>query len=108
MGDEAATVAQLRAEVRRPREQREADRAEVDFWRQRDDATTEVLRAVAASPVDFGRVLDMLGRRALSEAGRVSVQLRDGDHLMTVNSAGGVLASRPGSFRVHSRRSLKR
>ena len=54
---------------------------------------SDVLRIIAGSPADFGRVLEALGRAAhtLGEAEGVAVQLRDGDHLMTADSADGVL-----------------
>jgi len=57
-------------------------------------ALGDVLRIIAESPADFGRVLEALGRaaRTLGEAEGVAVQLRDGDHLMTADSAGGVLS----------------
>jgi class 3 adenylate cyclase len=93
MVDDAATVEQLRAELRRCLERAELAEAEDAFWRQKEAATGEILRAIATSPVEFKRVLDTLGRAAatLGEAERVSVQLRHGDALIAVDSSTGAL-----------------
>jgi transcriptional regulator with GAF, ATPase, and Fis domain len=93
MADDAATVEQLRAELRRLRARDVAAQEEVAFLRQKDQVTDQVLRAIAASPVELTQVLDTLGRAAatLGEAERVSVQLRFGDHFLAVDSSTGAL-----------------
>ena len=65
--DDAARVQQLEAEVRQLREQRQADRAEIDTATQslaaanaREAALAETLRIIAASPTNLQAVLDSL------------------------------------------------
>src|SRR5215217_4752213 len=91
--DRDARIAQLEAELRQFCERSDAAEAENAYWRQKESATGEVLRAISASPVDFKRVLETLARAAggLGEAEGVSVQLRRGDVLLAVDSSSGVL-----------------
>jgi hypothetical protein len=73
MGDDAATVEQLRAELRGWRERAERAEAEIVFSHQQGAATGEALHALSASPIEPRRVLDALGKAAamLSEADRI-------------------------------------
>src|SRR5215217_2935675 len=93
MADDAAAVEQLRAEIRRLRERAEAAEAENAFLGRKDTATANILRAVAASPIDFNRVLERIGEAAaaLSGAERVAIQLRRGDDLFAIDASTGAL-----------------
>ena len=86
MGDDAATVEQLRAELRQLREQRLADRAEIDSLQEsltaadaRETALAEVLRVIASTPVDLIHVLDTIAEVAarLCDAPSAVVQRLD-------------------------------
>jgi signal transduction histidine kinase len=86
MADDTATVEQLRAELRRLREERSTDRAEIASLREQQAATAEILRIIAASPTDLQVVLDALVGSAarLCDADNALAAQLDGDHIANV------------------------
>jgi hypothetical protein len=90
MADDAATVEQLRAEVRLLRARDAAARAEIDTLREREAATAEVLRTIASSRPDLQSVLDALAESAahLCEAADAQILQVDGTGFQVVTSYG--------------------
>jgi len=99
MGDDAATVEQLRAELVAAR-QREtalvaenvrlaAERAEA---LEQQTATAEVLRAIASAPTSLDTVLDMLVASAarLTRADEAALLKIEGSTLPVIASTGGI------------------
>ena len=68
MADDAATVEQLRAELRQVREENAALAAELADSREQQTAAAEILRALAGSPTDLQAVLDAAPRTRLGYA----------------------------------------
>jgi signal transduction histidine kinase len=88
MGDDAATVEQLPAELKQLRDRHVIALAENAALRERESATTEVLRTIASSPTDVQVALDRLVEGATRLCGADSgtiTQLR-GDHLYVAAS----------------------
>jgi len=91
MGDDGATVEQLRAELRQAREEIERrDRALAEAMEQQT-ATAEVLRVIASSPTNLFHVLDTIAEAAarLCDAPSAVVQ--------RVDEASGVLGAVAGA-----------
>ena len=101
MGDDAATVEQLRAELRELRGSHAAEVAALDEeLRVRDRAltetleqqaaTAEVMGVIASSPTDLQQVLDVIAASTVRLCGaeHVSIRLRDGDSLRRVATVG--------------------
>ena len=95
MGDDAATVEQLRAELRELREAHEADRAVTDglfrdnaSLRQQTTAMADVLRAIASSATNVDQVLT-----AICETAARLCQARNGV-LLQIRARDGQLAPR--------------
>ncbi|HZO29725.1 MAG TPA: GAF domain-containing protein, partial [Chloroflexota bacterium] len=90
MADDAATVAQLRAELRQLRGEHQRLRELFAASEEREQATAEVLRVIASSPADLDRVLDAVAERAmrLCEASNALVFEVDGDEVRRTARAG--------------------
>jgi len=90
MADDAATVAQLRAELRQLRGEHQRLRELFAASEEREQATAEVLRVIASSPADLDRVLRAVAERAmrLCEASNALVFEVDGDEVRRTARAG--------------------
>jgi signal transduction histidine kinase len=104
MADDAATVEQLRAELRQAHDEIARLRDENTVLREKDEgrdralaealeqqtATAEVLRVIASSPADLQRVLDAVADSAvgLCEAGGALIWRIDGDVLRLAAACG--------------------
>ena len=118
MGDDAATVEQLRAELRQSRELRTADQAEMASLRaelerhnaelqasnrqvsealEQQTATAEVLRVIASSPTDPNGVLRQIVDSAtrLCRAGQAVILQAEGTELRWAASSIGAQGSQP-------------
>jgi signal transduction histidine kinase len=106
MAEDAATVEQLRAELRQLRALRAADQAEVASLREKDErrdralaealeqqtATAEILRVIASSPTDLQPALDAMaeGAARLCDASDAVIRRLDADVLTCVAAYGAV------------------
>ncbi|HZO26630.1 MAG TPA: GAF domain-containing protein, partial [Chloroflexota bacterium] len=90
MGDDAATVEQLRAELRQVCDEKAALAAELAVSRDEQRATAATLRIVAGSPTDLQLVLNAVASSAmrLSRSTRGTLAIQDGDSLRIVAVAG--------------------
>ena len=105
MGDDAATVEQLRAELRQARDENAALRAEGE-WRNRElsealehqTATAEVLRVIASSPSDVNAALQTIAETAhrLSASKWAGIRVIEGD----TSTIAAVVGDSPRSFHV--------
>jgi hypothetical protein len=98
MADDAATVEQLRAELRQYRDFYEAAQREIDVQRRslaaaaaREAALADVLRVIASSPTDLTRVLDTVAEHAyrLGGASSARIYLVEEEALRMVSSVAG-------------------
>jgi GAF domain-containing protein len=115
MADEAATVEQLRAENGRLRaenaslrEENTAVAGERSEAVEQQAATQQILRAIAASPVDVQRVLDDITEAAarLGEADRALIHRVDGDVMWGVAQSGSLPISYAARSRTPDRTSI--
>ena len=107
MGDDAATVEQLRAELAASREREAAlvadaerrDRALTEALEQQT-ATADILRVIASSPTDAQPVLDAVAHSAVHLSGSAggTLSIREGEFAQVVSTA-GVISTAGGSGR---------
>ena len=90
MGDDAATVEQLRAELREAREEIERRDRVLAEAQEQQRATADVLRAIASSPSSLQTVLDAVVTSAidLCEASGAAIRRIEGNELLVVATAG--------------------
>jgi len=111
MGDDAATVEQLRAELRQLRGEHQQLREMLTASEEREQATAEVLRVIASFPDDLDRVLGAVAERAmrLCEASNALIFEVDGDEGRSIARAGPMPAepigmrARPLDGTIHGR-----
>src|SRR5215216_2435779 len=98
MADDAVTVEQLQAELRRRDERDAAAQAEIDALREQQTATAEVLRVIASSPSNVNAALQTIAETAhrLSASKWAGIRVIEGD----TSTIAAVVGDSPRSFHV--------